>query len=110
MLRSLVLALGAEIQRGTIHLREGHAVSSHGVPGELEATLSVLDPRFFTAIALRGTIGFGEAYRDGLFAADDLVALVRICIQNAGVMDSVETRLARLTRPLHLAFHWLRDN
>lgn len=114
-MRRLVLALGREIRRGTIHLREGDALSTHGVPpgtnaSNLEATLTVHDPAFFSAIALRGTIGFGEAYRDGLFSADDLVALVRICIQNAGVMDTVETRLARLTRPLHLLYHALRDN
>lgn len=123
LLRPLVLALGREIRRGTIHLVEERATggstavpperSMHGVgprEGELEATLTVHDARFWSAIALRGTIGFGEAYRDGYFSADDLVALVRICVQNAGIMDTVETRLARLTRPLHLLYHALRDN
>jgi cyclopropane-fatty-acyl-phospholipid synthase len=108
----MVHTLGKEVRNGAVHLRDGDARTTFGTPrpGELEASVTVRDPRFYDAIALRGTIGFGESYRDGYWSTDDLTGLIRICIQNAGIMDTVETRLARLTRPLHKLYHALRDN
>ncbi|HZU96991.1 MAG TPA: cyclopropane-fatty-acyl-phospholipid synthase family protein [Planctomycetota bacterium] len=109
--RKLVHALGREIRRGTVHLIDGEHRTTFGASGTgLEATVTVLDARFYDALAFRGTIGLAESYRDGDWSSDDLVALFRIFAQNEGIMNGVEGRLARLATPLHRLRHFLRDN
>jgi len=110
--KRLVHTLGCEVLQGTVHLRDGGERTTFGAcrPGELVATVTVHDPRFYDAIALRGTVGFGEAFRDGYWSTDDLVTLIRICVQNAGVMGRVETRLARFAQRFLRLYHALRDN
>lgn len=64
---------------GQITVVEGNARSIFGVPdSELSVTIEVKDARFYRALALGGSIAAGESYRDGLWACDDLVGLIRI--------------------------------
>ena len=109
--RRAVHALLSRIDQGTLHVDEGGRRTTFrgAAPGPV-AVVRVLDPRGWGRVALRGTVGFGEAYIAGDFEADDLVALVRLMIQNAGVMDHAERGLARLSGPLHRLRHRLRDN
>jgi len=46
------------------------------------AELQVLDSRFYTALALGGDIGFGEAYAKGWWASPDLEALMLFLARN----------------------------
>jgi cyclopropane-fatty-acyl-phospholipid synthase len=109
--RRLVHALGRGVKIGTVHLVDGaERTTFGGKAGPLEVTVTVHDERFYEALALRGTIGWGEAYRDGFWSVDDLVTLVRICVQNSDLLDGIETGLARLAQPLQRVFHALRDN
>ena len=52
--------------------------------------------------ALNGSVGAAEAYMDGLWACDDLVALVRILVRNRDQLDSMERGPARLALQLLL--------
>ncbi len=109
--RRVVHALGRGVDVGTVHLVDGaERTTFGGKKGPLEVTVTVHDERFYEALALRGTIGFGESYRDGFWSTDDLVTLVRICVQNSDLLDGIETGLARLVQPLQRVFHALRDN
>jgi cyclopropane-fatty-acyl-phospholipid synthase len=73
---------------------------SFGDPGaDLEATVEVRSPRFYRAM-LGGSVGLGEAYRDGLWDCDDLVSLVRIAIRGMGPLDRLRRRLHLLLAPL----------
>ena len=49
---------------------------------DLAATIQVLDARFYRAIAIGGSMGAGESFRDGYWACDDLVGLIRIFARN----------------------------
>ena len=64
--------------------------------GTLQAELDILDPGFYRAAAASGSVGAGEAYMDGLWRCDDLVALVRLLVINRDRLDAMETGLARL--------------
>ena len=74
------------------------------------ARIEVRDPRFYAEIAFGGSIGAGEAFMHGYWDCDDLVALVRILLQNRHVLDGMEGGMARLTAPLQKLFHWINRN
>jgi cyclopropane-fatty-acyl-phospholipid synthase len=66
---------------------------------ELSATLEVHSPRFYRAL-LGGSVGLGEAYRDGVWDCDDLVALVRIAARNMATLDRWRRRVHPVLAPL----------
>ena len=76
----------------------------------LHATLRVQDPHFYAAVALGGALGAAEAYVEGLWHSDDLVAVVRVMARNRQVLGDLERGLARLVVPLRKLAHALRRN
>ncbi len=73
---------------------------SFGPPdADLRAAVEIHSARFYRAM-LGGTIGLGEAYRDGVWDCDDLVSLVRIAARNMGSLDRWRRRLYPLLAPL----------
>ncbi|MEO8161756.1 MAG: cyclopropane-fatty-acyl-phospholipid synthase family protein [Arenimonas sp.] len=67
-------------------------------------TLRVHDPVFYRMLAGSGSVGAGEAYMDGAWSCDDLVALVRLLVRNRELLDGVESGPAKLAG---LAMRWL---
>jgi cyclopropane-fatty-acyl-phospholipid synthase len=72
--------------------------------------VDVLDPGFWPAVAVGGSVGAGEAYTDGLWRCDDLVGLVRLLLRNRPVLEAMEGGLARLSAPLRAMLHWINRN
>jgi cyclopropane-fatty-acyl-phospholipid synthase len=91
-------------------LEDGGERRSFGpADSDLQATVRVHDPRFYSAIARRGGIGAAEAWMDGLWTSDDLTAVIRVLARNAG-MDKLDRGAARLVRPGLKLLHSLRRN
>jgi cyclopropane-fatty-acyl-phospholipid synthase len=78
--------------------------------GGLRATLRVQDPEFYRCVASNGSVGAGEAYMDGLWRCDDLVALMRLLVRNRDLLDGMEGGLAKLGGMAMRAVHALRRN
>lgn len=95
--------LGLE-NRGVRH-QFGHAVAT--VP---DAHVDVRDPRFFGAVAARGSIGAGEAWAKGWWTSHDPAAVVRLFVRNQEALTGIEAGLARLSRPFIGLYHALRRN
>jgi cyclopropane-fatty-acyl-phospholipid synthase len=76
-----------------------HQLSFGRADSELVATVEIHSPRFYRAM-LGGSVGLGEAYRDGIWDCDDLVALVRIAVRNMAPLDRWRRRLHPLLVPL----------
>ena len=68
-----------------------------GEPGELAASLTVRDERFFLRALTSGDIGLGESFMDGDWTTPDLVPLVRLMLRNRRALDGQ----SRLTGALH---------
>ncbi len=66
---------------------------------DLAARLEVHSPSFYRAV-LGGSVGLGEAYRDGVWDCDDPVALIRIAARNMGTLDRWHRRLHLMISPL----------
>lgn len=88
----------------------GHQEVARGQAVAPRVRVNVHDPEFYASVALRGTVGVGEAYGRGQWSADDLVSLVRIFVRNREAMDGLEGGLARLSMPLLRAMLKLRPN
>jgi len=96
---SAVLRRG--VRHGRIEVLEGRRRSSFGPPeAELGATVTVHDPRAWRG-PLRGSVGLGEGYVDGLWEADDLVALIRIAARELRDLDGLRGAIARPRGALH---------
>jgi len=76
----------------------------------LEATIRVHDAEFFRAIGLRGSMGAGESYMDGLWSCDDLTAAVQIFARNPHLIKSVDNGLGRSLMPIYRFLHRLKRN
>jgi len=110
-LRPRLLAQLDRLEGGEVTLIEGHRRHRLGQGGPLAVTLVVRDSRAWKRLALGGTVGAAEAYMDGDWDADDLVALVRLFAANLERVNcEIETGTARLGRWLLAALYRLQRN
>lgn len=86
--RAGLFAMISRLRGGQITFRERCGVHSFGDPGpdQMVANVEVHSPRTYAAFA-RGSLGLAEAYRDGYWDCDDLVAFARIGLRNMRVFD-----------------------
>jgi cyclopropane-fatty-acyl-phospholipid synthase len=99
--RRLALRALAGIRGGRLDLREpgGRQLTFGEAEADLAATVEVHSPRFYRAM-LGGSVGLGEAYRDGIWDCDDLVAMVRIAARSLAPLDRWRRRLHPVLAPL----------
>lgn len=76
----------------------------------LQVNVRVHAPDFYRQVALNGSVGAGEAYMDGHWDCDDLVALVRLLVRNRDLLDGMETGGARLGGLAMKLLHALHRN
>ena len=111
LLRKRLLATLDGLAGGQVIVRDGLGTETLGEAGDgLVVTLDILDPGFYRALAGNGSVGAGEAYMDGLWRCDDLVALVRLLVINRDRLDAMETGLARLGGLAMRALHAFNRN
>lgn len=112
-LRGRLLAQLAGLTGGSLTLRDGVGTQSFGSAiskSDPRVRIDVLDPSFYRALAANGSVGAGEAYMDGLWQCDDLVALVRLLVCNRERLDGMEGGLARLGGLMLRGWHALNRN
>ncbi len=66
-------------------------------------------PAFYTSF-LRGSVGLGESYRDGVWDTDDPVALARIACRNLPGLDAIRQRLNPVLSPFNRAIRRVPRN
>jgi len=71
---------------------------------DLRATVTVHDPAAWRG-PLHGSLGLGEAYVDGAWDTDDLVALIRIAARELRELDGLRGAVARPRGLLHRLAH-----
>ncbi len=79
-------------------------------PDALSATVTVRDPRFWTALAVGGSVGSGEAYAAGWWRADDLVAVIRLIARSREANTGLDGGWALPRKWLDRLVHWTRRN
>jgi cyclopropane-fatty-acyl-phospholipid synthase len=95
--RRLALALLGQMREGRLTIVEDGRRTVIGL-GAPQATVVVRSPRMWPAV-LRGGLGFGEAYVDGLWDTPDLTAVIELAARNLDGMDELRRRLTPLREP-----------
>lgn len=114
MLRAQLLRRLDGLQHGQLMLVEDGVEQVFGKAavgqGALVARVEVIDSAFYRAVAANGSVGAGEAWMDGLWRSDDLVALIQLLVRNRDMVDGMEGGLARLGGMAMRAWHSMRRN
>jgi cyclopropane-fatty-acyl-phospholipid synthase len=113
--RTRLLASLRGLRDCNLTLREGSSVlelgtAATGAGQSVRTTVHVRDPEFYRRTALNGSVGAAEAYMDGMWECDDLVALIRILVRNRDQLDAMERGVARIGGALMRAWATLRRN
>jgi len=98
------------ISGGRLTLKCHDRTYRFGVPGELDATLTVNDDRFFARALTGGDVGLGESFMDGDWTTPDLVSLVRLMLRNRGALETQDRVTGALRRLTGAVARRLRDN
>ncbi len=114
---SVLFSVLSKMQRGRLRVRvpDGAERIFGGLGAEPSAEIRVTGADFFRRCVLFGPIGFAEAYMDGLWETDDLVAVIAWFIRNADestVMEGsgkTDPRIG-LMGLAHKVAHMLRPN
>jgi cyclopropane-fatty-acyl-phospholipid synthase len=108
--RTAISEVLRRLHSGRIDVVEGGHERSFGPAGaELRATIAIHDPAAWRG-ALRGSVGLGETYVDGLWETDDLVTLIRIAARELGGTGGVRGAVARPRGWMHRARGLVPDN
>ena len=113
LLRRYLLSRARGVTRGELLVDDAgdrFVVGSRTPDHPDSATLRVVDRRFYPWVALRGPIGFGEAYCRGWWESDDVVNLVRFFVRNKELLRRLDSGASLLTRPAYRLKHRLRRN
>jgi cyclopropane-fatty-acyl-phospholipid synthase len=111
--RRIVLSQLEKLEFGQVRICENGERRSFGRLSNdfsLTAELTVLNPRFYSEVAFGGSIGAGEAYINGFWTCDDLTGLLRILLRNREVLETMDSGLSLLSKPLQKLFHALNRN
>ena len=105
-----LLALFERLRGGRLEIVEGTERYAFGpADADLRARVEVHDPRAWTW-TLRGSLGLGEGYVDGLWTCDDLVGLTRIAARNLPPLDRWRRRALPLIGPIQRAASLVPEN
>ncbi|MCK5874296.1 MAG: class I SAM-dependent methyltransferase [Alcanivoracaceae bacterium] len=78
--------------------------------GQPSASLQMADWRTYRMMMTGGALGAAEAYMEGLWRSDDLVAVIRYFAANVEPMQALEGITTRLARPMLAALHVVNRN
>ncbi|MGN6217509.1 MAG: class I SAM-dependent methyltransferase [Solirubrobacterales bacterium] len=108
--RAGVSTVLGRVRSGRIDVVEDGRERSFGPPdADLHATVTVNDRAAWRG-PLRGSVGLGEGYVDGLWETDDLVSLIRIAARELREMDGVRGLVARPRGVWHRLRHLVPEN
>jgi cyclopropane-fatty-acyl-phospholipid synthase len=108
--RAAVTQALRRVRAGRIEVVENGRRRAFGPAGaELRATVTINDPAAWRG-PLRGSVGLGETYVDGLWETDDLVALIRIAARELRELDGLRGAVAGARGVLHRARRLVPEN
>ncbi len=104
LLRKRLFASLSTLTCGRLAIEDSLGSATLG-QGEPVVRLTIRDMAFYRLVATQGSVGAGEAYGDGMWTCDDLVALVRLLVRNRDTLDGMESGLARVAGWLLRRWH-----
>lgn len=89
--RQKLFSILVKLDDAHLNIVEGDYEQSFGpADAPLRAALTIKDPRFYSRIALGGSIGAAESWVEGEWHSDDLTAVIRIFARSMALVEKVE--------------------
>jgi len=79
---ALARALLRRLRNGRLTVVDESGRETFGAADGIDATLRVIHPSLWRTVLRGGGVGFAEAYMDGLWESDDIVAVLRVLARN----------------------------
>lgn len=98
--RTIATAALHRLRDGTLTVIEDGSRTTYGTGAAPRAEVTIHDPRAWSAIVRRTSVGVGEAYAAGWFDADDLAALVEVLVRASLPLRRRLDRVAQRAAPL----------
>ena len=111
--RTLFFRVLRNMEHGRLEIVEDgqrHVFGPGGPGDELHVEVHVLDPSFYPAMLLEGTVGVGRAYMQGSWICDDLTKLIRVFVRNGSTLGRWRGNWQWATKPMQRAWLWARRN
>jgi cyclopropane-fatty-acyl-phospholipid synthase len=110
--RALLVRRLGRLAWGRIELHDALGTLAFGGADGADAhvRIDVRDPRLYVDVALRGSVGAGEAFVAGRWNCDDLPLLARIFARNRDALNGLESGFARFGAAALGWWHARRDN
>ncbi|BCT91624.1 cyclopropane-fatty-acyl-phospholipid synthase [Lysobacter helvus] len=110
LLRDRLLHTLAGLRGGTLQVHDAFGTTLLGDGTFPALELHVHNAAFYRLAAASGSVGAAEAYIDGAWDCNDLVALVQVLVRNRALLDAMETGPARLGGAALRLWHAARRN
>jgi cyclopropane-fatty-acyl-phospholipid synthase len=98
--KAVARAILRRLDGGELTIVDGPVRERFGRPGDIDASLRIVDPAIWRRALHRGGVGLAEAYMDGLWDSDDIVAVLRLLARNLdrlnGIIRNPAARLRRV--------------
>ncbi|MBL0921028.1 MAG: class I SAM-dependent methyltransferase [Phycisphaerales bacterium] len=108
--RRVVRSALERLSHGGVRLVDERGRTAFEPRAAAAATVRVVDPSFYAAVAFGGGVGVAESYMAGAWTTDDLPALIETITVNLAAMEALEGPLARLFAPVSFAAYRLDRN
>ena len=109
--RKGLLSAFKEIRFGRLSIEDGPDTYcfESGRPGP-DAHIVMSDPKVWTDVAFRGSVGAGEAYMSNYWSTSSLEQVIRLFVANGHLTDQMEKGLAGAFHSVLNIFSWLNKN
>ena len=109
--RDRVFGFLYELKDSRIIIRETNNEFVFGHANEkLSASIRILNHKFYSMVAVYGTIGAAEAYMAGYWECDDLVALIRIFAANLKQVEAMDGSAINMIKWIDLIYSRFNRN
>ena len=109
--KRIVFSLLNKLNDGYIVLRDNGSEATFGdADAQLKMTITINDPKAYGRILWGGSIGAGEAYVEGLWSTDNLVAVIQLFSRNLATLEKYEQRFGFLLNIANIFKHRANAN
>ena len=111
--KQVLLTRLSQLRHGELILKDGEEQHVFGRPDNVfpkTVAITITDPAFYARVLTRGDLGAGEAYMNGAWQCDDLTAMVELFLCNRRYMETIESGMGWLSKPLQFLRRYLRRN
>ncbi len=112
--KKILFSMLEDLQFGKLSIDNCGKIYQFGnsTPGTcITASASIHDPRFYSDVLFKGSLGAAESYMKGYWSTDSLTEVIRLFIANVDLLNRrMDGGWSKLTAPLLRVYHMLRRN